>query len=1085
MRGLHFAATAAHLKMADALTHQVGQTLWPFRQYLYQATHIAKSRQTRYRLPWAPVPAMHSLELRPLDALLLMRRPATRWLVEGWPAERKADIEQPLMIVNRGVMVRVKSAAQRADGLCIELDGLVMESDQAFFCGHACKLKELPVNKPAEISDGRGERFAVVECREHDADRWQLRLQGRPDSGPFSVEGVTVDAEPVGDLEGVRHLRDTVGSVFPLTDGKIRTSQAPAWGPLQSEDGRRFEWAAVGGRQGIWVQLLLPKEISGEDVMDPRAAFCSDDVKAVWTERHHDRDAVIRVFRVDRERYQLQVEHLPPPDKEFLYLPIDLRSLYLQQRALRQLADVPLPHHQGLLRLCEQPERVQWPAVVERFPASWFELTRDSYSGTEEQRLFVARALGSPDLMLLEGPPGSGKTTAICELIRQCADAGQRVLLCASTNVAIDNVIEKLLLANSGLEIVRIGNPDKVDSKVADCRIDLRVDALAQQWRKVPGLSQLGDGELRDAAERTVIQAASLTCGTTMGIINHPLFRGRDQDLDAWERPIATLPHWDVLIIDEASKTTVQEFLVPALMARRWVIVGDVRQLPPFTERTDLIANLSSLCDEKNVSLFPSEHQRACLLRCRLERWHVPGTRWLIVERAGVLRCLVEELRARADEPQTRQLSVVRISNHGSEGAAPVAELSANQVLSGEPGALQLYTADWVLVEEDLLVRILDRLPGDLIHGRDLLTLDAETFGRCSLRFRQAHFLEHSPPLNRTLRERDKRMERPAQLQSFAQDWLSRHSFADEAAWRLIRLHELRRSHRDKECKKLRAELDHLLPAAVDIHEQIEVIQDIALPSILETLQEGIGEERAKRRSGLTCGLGGSHALKARFVSLSYQHRMHPHISAFAREVFYEGAALHDANTIAERDKSLGWDFAPRWPTRRLFLDVRGKEHHGVNSDEVQILMEILRCFIAWARRAEPPPGRRSQRWEVACLSFYLRQEMAIRDALRELTKEREQNTRFSYQNVEIVSGTVDRFQGREADLVLLSMRNTGRIGFLDSPNRLNVALTRGRQQLCIAGNAGYFARCQVGELEELVQKSSLLSANDALRGLR
>jgi superfamily I DNA and/or RNA helicase len=42
------------------------------------------------------------------------------------------------------------------------------------------------------------------------------------------------------------------------------------------------------------------------------------------------------------------------------------------------------------------------------------------------------------------------------------------------------------------------------------------------------------------------------------------------------------MPHWDVLIVDEASKTLIQEFMVPALMAKRWIVVGDVRQLPPF-----------------------------------------------------------------------------------------------------------------------------------------------------------------------------------------------------------------------------------------------------------------------------------------------------------------------------------------------------------------------------------------------------------------------------------------------------------------------------------------------------------------------
>ena len=54
---------------------------------------------------------------------------------------------------------------------------------------------------------------------------------------------------------------------------------------------------------------------------------------------------------------------------------------------------------------------------------------------------------------------------------------------------------------------------------------------------------------------------------------------------------------------------------------------------------------------------------------------------------------------------------------------------------------------------------------------------------------------------------------------------------------------------------------------------------------------------------------------------------------------------------------------------------------------------------------------------------------------------------------------TVDRFQGHEADYVILSLVRTRGIGFLDSPNRLNVALTRGRYLILIVGDRGNFER--------------------------
>ena len=238
-------------------------------------------------------------------------------------------------------------------------------------------------------------------------------------------------------------------------------------------------------------------------------------------------------------------------------------------------------------------------------------------------------------------------------------------------------------------------------------------------------------------------------------------------------------------------------------------------------------------------------------------------------------------------------------------------------------------------------------------------------------------------------------------------------------------------------------------------------------------LQEGIGEERAERASALTRGLRQDREREflARFTSLSYQHRMHPEISEFPRELIYEGAALRNANTISERDKSVTWDFG-NYPARRTWLFVQGHETAGENQDEVHAVEDVLKNFIAWARVKGPPRRGSSRRWEVACLCFYVKQERALSQMLKTLTKD-DRTTRFHVQGapIEIVCGTVDRFQGREADLVLLSMRNTRRVGFLDSPNRLNVGVTRARQQLVVVGKADYFSGCRISELEELARR--------------
>lgn len=92
------------------------------------------------------------------------------------------------------------------------------------------------------------------------------------------------------------------------------------------------------------------------------------------------------------------------------------------------------------------------------------------------------------------------------------------------------------------------------------------------------------------ALERMVLDAANLVCGTTMGILQHP-------DIKAG----GTAATFDVLIVDEASKTTFQEFLVPALYAKRWVIVGDPKQLSPYVDDEAMAVNIKSCLPSMEV----------------------------------------------------------------------------------------------------------------------------------------------------------------------------------------------------------------------------------------------------------------------------------------------------------------------------------------------------------------------------------------------------------------------------------------------------------------------------------------------------
>lgn len=388
----------------------------------------------------------------------------------------------------------------------------------------------------------------------------------------------------------------------------------------------------------VWVELLEPENGSDHDVRLFERFFddytnavvvISDDESSGWRGTRFARERRIAVLdRVpDRRMLLLEAE----PEGEGLEVRPNTYVIDRQLAALRTLQNEPQPEHLPLLRLVQDVDASHWPDLDGPDDIDWQVLTDVSKPGVEEQRRFVEKALATPDFALLEGPPGSGKTTIICELIVQLVLRGNRVMLCGSTHVAVDNVLERLTAEGaefaSHVLAVRIGDRGKCSERVRHLRLDDRVETERRHLLgylgniEQPTLAQetlhqlLLDGS-RDRVQRLVLDVANVVCGTTIGILQHPDIRSSS--------PGSGRALFDVLIVDEASKTTLQEFLVPAVLARRWVLVGDVRQLSPHVDEEELQAAL-----EPAVRTAPLEAQIGVdLLRLRRTR----GLRAVAVE---------------------------------------------------------------------------------------------------------------------------------------------------------------------------------------------------------------------------------------------------------------------------------------------------------------------------------------------------------------------------------------------------------------------------------------------------------------------
>ncbi|MFM8323098.1 MAG: AAA domain-containing protein, partial [Chloroflexota bacterium] len=87
----------------------------------------------------------------------------------------------------------------------------------------------------------------------------------------------------------------------------------------------------------------------------------------------------------------------------------------------------------------------------------------------DRQQLAVRQAINMHDCLLVLGPPGAGKTTLIAAIARELLARGQRLLLAAGTNTALDNMIKPLLDAGFGDQLLRLGAEGRADSAVKGC----------------------------------------------------------------------------------------------------------------------------------------------------------------------------------------------------------------------------------------------------------------------------------------------------------------------------------------------------------------------------------------------------------------------------------------------------------------------------------------------------------------------------------------------------------------------------------------------------------------------------------------
>lgn len=543
-----------------------------------------------------------------------------------------------------------------------------------------------------------------------------------------------------------------------------------------------------------------------------------------------------------------------------------------------------------------------------------------------------ALALNTPDIALIHGPPGTGKTTVICGIVEDLVKRGQRVLLVAPTHVALDNVLERVG-DRPGVTAIRLGSQDNVEEQAHRFLLQNRSKDLTRHLAKdlrvatadiaagepVASVQREWAGRIANDEEvgTLLLLNANLVCATPIGIAMAREFR---------EVEVV----FDVMILDEASKATITDFLVPAARARKWILVGDHRQLAPHVDLGELEAVVS-------------------------ER----------VKRAGINE---------PDAAWVRELST-RLRQHFDNRMHP------------DPERVKYAWRD--LVEE----------------LTSPFEIDDDAF---------EELVEHGPD---------------------AEKWREAYRSTSRAG----------------------SEGDGGNGAVLRLGAELLELQALALPSVFEHLTR-LPESRA--------------------VRLNVQHRMAPALAAFSSELVYGG----DYPSAPETSK-LGLDIpsleAPAiWidtayaPAARRYEHPRDRDWSGgdyINPLEVDIAVELVEVCAAWAVQSWRGDPRERGRgpdapFEIGVTSFYLKQAFQLREAIfRKLAtgtdpwRRRWKSPAANGAPIDIHVSIVDRFQGREKDLIILCTTRSnpkGRRGHVDNLNRLNVAVTRARHKRIVIGDS-------------------------------
>eukprot|EP00834_Sanchytrium_tribonematis_P006032 NODE_412_length_7926_cov_1.357608.p2 type:complete len:595 gc:universal NODE_412_length_7926_cov_1.357608:3296-5080(+) len=305
-----------------------------------------------------------------------------------------------------------------------------------------------------------------------------------------------------------------------------------------------------------------------------------------WTFRNGD---IIKLLNLDKSAIVYKV------NQKFLYLSfeeeldfvhdkiIKLPNDIMYKRVFKVLDDLHcMANPNALMNICFKSHIPNFRSLQIQF----FDQTLN-----DSQKLAVKKSLQSLDIHFIHGPPGTGKTKTLIEIIKQLFQSRKKILICGPSNISVDNIVERLSKEN--IPCIRMGHPARLLQTVQDKSLEyivdncthggevlsdikLEIEALLRSVHKAKSGKEKFDiyKEIRSLRkefnhrERKVvfetIEQHHIHCSTLSNCLNRNLSQ-----------------QYDCVLVDEAAQCTEPELWLGLAKSSKAIIAGDPYQLPP------------------------------------------------------------------------------------------------------------------------------------------------------------------------------------------------------------------------------------------------------------------------------------------------------------------------------------------------------------------------------------------------------------------------------------------------------------------------------------------------------------------------